>query len=61
MCDQEKYKKIKKIQEKIHVYLEDAMETLAEKDGLDYFNIEISNHNGNLQFDYKTRVREKAY
>ncbi|WFD08729.1 hypothetical protein [Tepidibacter hydrothermalis] len=28
---------------------------------LDYINIEINNHNGNLQMDYTLRNRKKAY
>lgn len=34
----------------------------AEQDGkLDYFQIEISNHNGNLQMDHRLRDRKKVY
>lgn len=36
--------------------------TTAEKVGkLDFINIEISNHQGNLQMDYTLRDRKKAY
>jgi hypothetical protein len=35
---------------------------VAEKNGnLDYFNIEISNHQGNLQMDYTLKDRKKVY
>lgn len=40
----------------------DAVLNVAEKeDKLDYIEIEISNHQGNLQMDYKLRDRKKAY
>lgn len=40
----------------------DAVLDVAEKeDKLDYIEIEISNHQGNLQMDYKLRDRKKAY
>lgn len=34
---------------------------IEQKDSLDYFKIEIVNHNGNLQLDYILRDRVKAY
>lgn len=35
---------------------------LAEKEGkLDHLEIEISNHQGNLQMDYRLRDRKKVY
>lgn len=40
----------------------DAVLDVAEKEGkLDYIEIEISNHQGTLQMDYKLRDRKKAY
>lgn len=40
----------------------DAVLNVAEKEGkLDYIEIEMSNHMGNLQMDYKLRDRKKAY
>lgn len=40
----------------------DAVLNVAEKEGkLDYIGIEISNHQGTLQMDYKLRDRKKAY
>ena len=40
----------------------DTVLNIAEKEGkLDYIEIELSNHNGNLQMDYKLRDRKKAY
>ena len=40
----------------------DAVLDVAEKEGkLDYIGIEISNHQGNVQMDYKLRDRKKAY
>ena len=40
----------------------DAVLDVAEKEGkLDYIQIEVSNHQGTLQMDYKLRDRKKAY
>lgn len=40
----------------------DTVLNIAEKEGkLDYIEIELSNHNGNLQMDYKLKDRKKAY
>lgn len=40
----------------------DTVLNAAEKEGkLDYIQIEISNHQGNIQMDYKLRDRKKAY
>ena len=40
----------------------DAVLDVAEKEGkLDYIGIEISNHQGTLQMDYRLRDRKKAY
>ena len=40
----------------------DAVLNVAEKEGkLDYIEIEMSNHMGNLQMDYKLRDRKKVY
>lgn len=40
----------------------DTVLNVAEKEGkLDYIEIELSNHNGNLQMDYKLRDRGKVY
>jgi hypothetical protein len=40
----------------------DMVLSTAEKSGkLDFINIEISNHQGQLQMDYTLRDRKKAY
>lgn len=40
----------------------DAVLIAAENENkLDYIDIEISNHQGNLQMDYKLRDRKKVY
>lgn len=40
----------------------DAVLDAAEKENkLDYIDIEISNHQGNLQMDYKLKDRRKVY
>lgn len=40
----------------------DTVLAIAEKESkLDYIEITITNHQGNLQMDYKLRDRKKAY
>ncbi len=49
------------IEQQLHNFISCVLD-LAEKEGkLDYINIEINNHNGNLQTDYTLRDRKKAY
>lgn len=51
----------KKIKEQIYNFIEAVIEKADEDDKLDYFQIEISNHNGNLQMDFSLRDRKKVY
>lgn len=49
------------LQSKINAYLNEALPK-AEKEGkIDYFKLEINNHNGTLQMDMLYRERGKAY
>lgn len=53
--------KRKKIELQINEFIKSVL-TIAEKEQkLDHINIEINNHNGNLQMDYTFRDRKKAY
>lgn len=50
-----------KIKEQIYSFIECVVDK-ADLDGkLDFINIEISNHQGNLQMDYSVRDRKKVY
>lgn len=46
---------------RIMLFIQYVLSTAEKEDKLDYINIQISNHNGNLQMDYTLRSREKAY
>lgn len=50
-----------KLKEKISEFTDTVIDKAAEDNKIDYFHIEISNHNGNLQMDYKLRDRKKVY
>lgn len=45
----------------IFSFVEKVLEKALKEDSLDYFQIEVSNHNGNLQLDHKFRDRKKVY
>ncbi|MBC8590631.1 hypothetical protein [Wansuia hejianensis] len=50
-----------KLKNKINEFINVVVDKAAEDNKLDHFNIEISNHNGNLQMDYRLRDRKKVY
>lgn len=50
-----------KLKVKINEFIDTVINKAADDNKLDYFNIEISNHNGNLQMDYSLRDRKKVY
>ena len=50
-----------KLKEQIHSFINVVIDKAADDEKLDYFNIEISNHQGNLQMDYSLRDRKKVY
>ena len=49
------------IKEFIQIYLNNFIEEADNSGNLDFFKIEINNHNGTLQIDHKFRSREKVY
>lgn len=50
-----------KLKIKINEFIGTVIDKADEDDRLDYLHIEISNHNGNLQMDYRLRDRKKVY
>lgn len=57
------YNSIKKenMQKKITQYVEKVLINADANDSLDYFKIDVTNHNGTLQLEHQYRKREKAY
>lgn len=53
--------KKKYLLEKITQYLSNVLDEAEQKDTIDYFKLEINNHNGTLQMDVQYKNREKAY
>lgn len=49
------------IKQKISAYLDDVLNRAELEGKIDYFKLEVNNHNGNLQMDILFREREKAY
>lgn len=49
------------ISEKLQEKIEEILLHAEREDSLDYFKIEISNHNGSVQVDYSFRERVKVY
>ncbi len=50
-----------KLKTKINEFIDVTIDRADEENKLDFVYIEISNHNGNLQMDYKLRDRKKVY
>lgn len=50
-----------KIKDQIHSFINAVVDKADEDEKLDFFQIEISNHQGNLQMDYSLRDRKKVY
>lgn len=42
-------------------FIDVVLDVAAKEGKLDYIEIEISNHQGNLQMDYRLRDRKKVY
>lgn len=53
--------KKQQLKARINEFIDVAVEHADKQGKLDYINIEISNHNGNLQMDYTLRDRKKVY
>lgn len=58
MCN---LKKIDSIKSRINEYIDEVLKNADESESLDYFKIDITNHNGTLQLEHQYRKREKAY
>lgn len=56
----EDYRK-NKLKEEINQYINNTLDKAAEDNKLDYFNIEINNHNGSLQLEFTNMARKKVY
>lgn len=50
-----------KLKIKINEFIDTVIDKADEDNKLDYFQIEISNHNGSLQMDHRLRDRKKVY
>lgn len=53
--------KKEQLKTRINEFIDVAVEHADKQGKLDFINIEISNHNGNLQMDYTLRDRKKVY
>lgn len=50
-----------KLKIKINEFINTVIDKANEDKKIDHFQIEISNHQGNLQLDYSLRDRKKVY
>lgn len=50
-----------KLKAQINEFIDNVIDKVEEDNKIDYFQIEISNHQGNLQMDYSLRDRKKVY
>jgi len=57
----EKQMKKEMLKDRLYEFIDSVLDLADNQDKLDHMNIEISNHNGNLQTDYTLRDRKKAY
>lgn len=49
------------IKYQVNVFLDSVLNIADNQGKLDYFTMEISNHNGNLKMDYKFKDVKKVY
>ena len=49
------------LQYQIGCFVESVLSLADREEKLDHLEIEISNHQGNLQMDYRLRDRKKVY
>lgn len=49
------------IEKRILEFINNVLDVAEENKSIDFINLEISNHNGSLQMDYKIRGRDKVY
>ena len=50
-----------KLKAKINEFVNVVIDKADQEGKIDYFNIEISNHQGSLQMEYSLKDREKVY
>lgn len=50
-----------KLKAKINEFINIVIDKAAQDGSLEHFEIEISNHQGNLQMNNTTKYREKVY
>jgi len=53
--------KVKLLKEELKDRIDEIIDTAAQVRSLDYFNIEISNHEGKLNVEYKLKGRSVLY
>jgi len=53
--------KVKLLKEELKDRIDEIIDTAAQVRSLDYFNIEISNHEGKLNVEYKLKDRSVLY
>lgn len=58
-----KYAETKKqsLKNEIERYIDEIVDAAEKMNSLDYFNIEISNHEGKLNVEYVLKNRKKVY
>lgn len=49
------------LKNEIICYIDEIVDTAEKVGSLDFFNIEISNHEGKLNVEYKLKNRKKVY
>lgn len=57
------YSKSKKqsLKNEMICYIDEIIDTAEKMNSLDFFNIEIKNHDGQLNVEYKLKNRKKVY
>lgn len=57
------YNKAKKqnLKNEMICYIDEIIDTAEKMNSLDFFNIEIWNHEGKMNVEYKLKNREKVY
>lgn len=53
--------KTQNLKNEIGRYIDEIIDTAEKMNSLDFFNIEISNHEGKLNVEYKLKNRKKVY
>lgn len=53
--------KKERLKSEIERYIDEIVDTAEKMNSLDFFNIEISNHQGKLNVEYKLKNRKRVY